>query len=73
VVERYFPPEHVAMVNSRFWAHAIDKDVEWIAGLNGTVLHFHRTADLFTAVLRTYRNLVCRYPATNGIIYGLEE
>lgn len=73
VVERYFPPEHIAMVNSRFWAHAIDKDVEWISGLNGTVLHFHRTADLFTAVLRTYRNLVCRYPATNGIIYGLEE
>mgnify|MGYP003115518204 FL=1 len=73
VVERYFPPEHIAMVNSRFWAHAIDKDVEWISGLNGTVLHFHRTADLFTAVLRTYRNMVCRYPATNGIIYGLEE
>ena len=73
VVERYFPPEHIAMVNSRFWAHAIDKDVEWIAGLNGTVLHFHRTSDVFTAVLRTYRNLVCRYPATNGIIYGLEE
>lgn len=73
VVERYFPPEHIAMVNPRFWAHAIDKDVEWIAGLNGTVLHFHRTSDVFTAVLRTYRNLVCRYPATNGIIYGLEE
>lgn len=73
VVERYFPPEHIALVNSRFWAHAIDKDVEWISGLNGTVLHFHRTADLFTAVLRTYRNMVCRYPATNGIIYGLEE
>ena len=73
VVERYFPPEHLAMVNTRFWAHAIDKDTEWIAGLNGTVLHFHRTQDVFSAVLRTYRNLVCRYPATNGIIYGLEE
>ena len=73
VVERYFPPEHIAMVNSRFWSHAIDKDTEWIAGLNGTVLHFHRTSDVFTAVLRTYRNLVCRYPATNGIIFGLEE
>lgn len=73
VVERYFPPEHVGIVNPRFWAHAIDKDTEWIAGLNGTVLHFHRTSDVFTAVLRTYRNMVCRYPATNGIIYGLEE
>lgn len=73
VVERFFPPEHIGFVNTDFWAHAIDNDVEWIQGLNGTVLHFHRTADLFTAVLKTYRNLVCRYPATNGIIYGLEE
>lgn len=73
VVERFFPPEHIGFVNPRFWAHAIDKDTEWIAGLNGTVLHFHRTSDVFSAVLRTYRNLVCRYPATNGFIYGLEE
>lgn len=73
VVERFFPPEHIGFVNPRFWAHAIDKDTEWIAGLNGTVLHFHRTSDVFTAVLRTYRNLACRYPATNGFIYGLEE
>lgn len=73
LVERFFAPEHIGFVNTRFWAHAIDKDTEWIAGLNGTVLHFHRTADVFTAVLRTYRNLVCRYPATNGVIYGLEE
>jgi hypothetical protein len=73
VVERFFPPETIGFVNPRFWAHAIDKDTEWIAGLNGTVLHFHRTSDVFTAVLRTYRNLVCRYPATNGFIYGLEE
>lgn len=73
MVERFFPPEHIGFVNPRFWAHAIDKDVEWIAGLNGTVLHFQRTSDQFTAVLRTYRNLACRYPATNGFIYGLEE
>jgi hypothetical protein len=73
MVERFFPPEHIGIVNPRFWAHAIDKDTEWIAGLNGTVLHFHLTQDVFTAVLRTYRNLVCRYPATNGYIYGLEE
>lgn len=73
VVERFFPPEMIGFVNSRFWSHAIDTDTEWIAGLNGTVLHFHRTSDLFTAVLRTYRNLICRYPATNGYIYGLEE
>lgn len=73
VVERFFPPEHIGFVNPRFWAHAIDKDTEWIQGLNGTVLHFHRTSDVFTAVLRTYRNMVCRYPATNGLLYGLEE
>jgi len=73
VVERFFPPEHIGFVNPRFWAHAIDKDTEWIAGLNGTVLHFHRTSDVFTAILNTYRNLVCRYPATNGFIFGLEE
>lgn len=73
VVERFFPPEHIGFVNPRFWAHAIDKDTEWIAGLNGTVLHFQRTSDVFTAVLKTYRNLVCRYPATNGYIFGLEE
>jgi hypothetical protein len=73
VVERFFAPEHIGFVNPRFWSWAMSLDTEWIAGLNGTVLHFHRTSDVFTAVLRTYRNLVCRYPATNGIIYGLQE
>lgn len=73
VVERFFPPEHIGIVNPDFWYHTIDRDTEWISGLNGTVLHFHRTSDVFTAVLATYRNMACLYPATNGIIYGLEE
>lgn len=73
VVERFFPPEHIGVVSSRYWYHAIDKEVEWIRGIDGTVLHFPLTQDLFKAVLRTYRNLACLYPATNGLIYGLEE
>lgn len=73
LAERFFPPEHVGFVNTRFWYHAIDKDVEWIRGLDGTVLHFKQTADLFMAVLRTYRDLVNFYPATNGYLFGVEE
>lgn len=73
IVERFFPPEHIGLANTRFWYHCIDKDTEWIQGLNGTVLHFNRTADVWTAVLRTYRNMACLYPATQGMIYGLEE
>jgi len=73
VVERIFPPEHIGIANTRFWYHTIDKDTEWIAGLNGTVLHFNRTADVFTAVMRTYRNLACLYPAAQAMIYGLAE
>ena len=73
VAERFFPPEHIGFVNTKSWYHAIDKDVEWIQGLNGTVLHFMLTADLFLAVLRTYRNLACLYPASNGYISSLAE
>jgi len=73
IAERFFPPEHIGFANVRFWYHAIDKDVEWIQGLNGTVLHFTLTADVFKAVLRTYRNLPCLYPAANGYVWGLEE
>jgi len=73
MVERFFPPQHIGFVNTAYWYHAIDKDVEWIQGLNGTVLHFDGDADLFKAVLRTYRNLVCFYPATQGYLYGVEE
>jgi len=73
IIERFFPPEHIGVVNSRYWYHAIDKEVEWIRGIDGTVLHFPLTQDVFKAVLRSYRNLACLYPATNGLIYGLEE
>ena len=73
LAERFFPPEHIGFVNTGTWYHAIDKDVEWIQGLNGTVLHFTLTSDVFLAVLRTYRNLACLYPAANGLLYGLTE
>lgn len=73
VVERFFPPEHIGVVNSRYIYHAIDKDTEWIQGIDGTVLHFAQTQDLFKAVLRTYRNMACLYPAAQGLIFGLAE
>jgi hypothetical protein len=73
IAERFFPPEHIGFVNTRFWYHAIDKDVEWIQGLQGTVLHFTLSSDVFRAVLRTYRNICTLYPAASGYVYGLDE
>jgi len=74
LAERFFPPEHIGFVDTETWYHAIDKDVEWIRGLDGTVLHFGAaTADVWRAVLRTYRNTVCFFPAANGYVFGLEE
>lgn len=74
LVERFFPPEHIGFVDTRVWYQTIELEPEWIMdGGTGQVLHFHRTADLFTAVLRTYRNLVCLWPARNGILYGVKE
>jgi hypothetical protein len=73
IAERFFPPTHIGFANVDTWYHAIDKDVEWIQGLNGTVLHFLLTSDTFRAVLRTYRNFACLFPAANGFVYGLNE
>lgn len=73
LAERFFPPEHIGFVNTSTWYHCIDKDVEWIQGQGGTVLNFLLSSDLFRAVLRTYRNLACLFPAANGYIFGLEE
>jgi hypothetical protein len=73
IAERFFPPTHIGFANVDTWYHAIDKDVEWIQGLNGTVLHFLLTQDVFRAVLRTYRNFACLFPAANGFVYGLSE
>jgi hypothetical protein len=73
ITERYFPYQHIGFVNTKFWYHAIDKDVEWIQGNNGTVLHFLLTSDTYRAVMRTFRDLICLYPAAQGILYGLEE
>jgi len=73
IAERFFPPTHIGFANVDTWYHAIDKDVEWIQGLNGTVLHFLLTSDTFRAVLRTYRNFACLFPAANGFVYGLSE
>ena len=74
VAERFFPPEHIGFLDAGVWYHAIAKDVEWIRGLDGSVLHFGAaTSDVFRAVARTYRNFVCLFPAANGYVYGLEE
>ena len=74
VAERFFPPEHIGFLDASVWYHAIAKDVEWIRGLDGSVLHFGAaTSDVFKAVARTYRNFVCLFPAANGYIFGLEE
>jgi len=73
LVERFWPQEHIGVVNTSYWYHVMSKDTEWIPGQGGTVLHFAITSDLFTAVMRTYRNLICLYPATQGTIYGLTE
>lgn len=73
IAERFFPPQHIGFANVDTWYHAIDKDVEWIQGLNGTVLHFLLTSDSFRAVLRTFRNFACLFPAANGFVYGLSE
>lgn len=73
LVERFWPPEHIGVVNTAYWYHVIAKDTEWIPGDNGTVLHFTLTADLFKAVMRTYRDLICLYPATQATIFGLDE
>jgi len=76
LVERFFPPQHIAFVNIGFWYHAIEKDFEWIPGDAGTVLHSMVTAgrDSYRAVGRFYGNgPITLFPATNGILYGLKE
>lgn len=73
LVERFWPPEHIGVANTSYWYHVMAKDTEWIPGQNGTVLHFAITSDEYTAVMRTYRNLICLYPATQATIYGLTE
>lgn len=73
LAERFFPPQHIGFVDTNTWYHAIDKDIEWIEGTSGTVLHFLLTSDSYRAVLRTYRNLACLFPAANGYLYSLSE
>ena len=73
LVERFWPPEHIGVVNTSFWYHVLAKDVEWIPGQGGTVLHFTLNSDLFRAVMRTYRNIINLYPATQASIFGLDE
>ena len=73
LVERFWPAEHIGLVNTSFWYHVMAKDTEWIPGQGGTVLHFTLNNDVFRAVMRTYRNMICLYPATQGTIYGLDN
>lgn len=74
LAERMFPAQHIGFVNTAFWYHAVDKDTEWIPGMNGTVLHVGAfTSDVMRAVLRTYRNFCTLYPAANGVLYGVSE
>ncbi len=76
LVERFFPPQHIAFLNTSFWYHCIEKDFEWIPGDGGTVLHSMVTTgvDSFRAVGRFYGNgPVTLFPATNGILHGVTE
>jgi hypothetical protein len=75
VVDRFFPPQHIGFPNVKYWYHAIDKDVEWIQAGDGSVLHpmVITGFDKYRAVLKTYRDCVCLYPGTQGLLWGLSE
>lgn len=70
VVDKMCPPQRVYYLNTSDWVWMVMKDIGWIQR-DGTILKWVSSRDAYRAVLAAYRNMVCKQPANQTVLYNV--
>jgi hypothetical protein len=70
VVDKMCPPQRIYYLNMSDWAWFVMKDIGWLQR-DGTILKWVASRDAYRAVLAAYRNLVCKQPANQTMLYNV--
>src|SRR5690606_6352778 len=70
VVDKDAPPQRMWFLNTRDWLWYSMKDIGWL-DRHGAILHPVPDMDAWKAYLTTYRELVCRRPNNQAVLYNI--
>src|SRR5690606_21255564 len=70
VVDKDAPPQRMWFLNTRDWLWYSMKDIGWL-DRHGAILHPVPDMDAWKAYLTTYRELVCRRPNNQAVLFNI--
>jgi len=70
VVDKMAPPQRVYYMNMADWCWFVMKQIGWIQR-DGSVLKWVDQKDAYRAVLAAYRNIACKQPANQTVLYDV--
>lgn len=70
VVDKDAPPQRMWFLNTNDWSWYSMKDIGWL-DRHGAILYPVVGYDAWNAYLTTYRELVCRKPANQAVLYNI--
>jgi len=70
VVDKLCPPQRIYYLNTMDWVWFVMKNIGWIQR-DGTVLKWVSKRDAYRAVLAAYRNMACKQPANQTVLYNV--
>lgn len=70
VVDKACPPQRVYYLNTMDWVWFVMKQIGWIQR-DGSVLKWVDQKDAYRAVLAAYRNIACKQPANQTVLYDV--
>ena len=70
VVDKACPPQRVYYLNMMDWVWFVMKQIGWIQR-DGTVLKWVDQKDAYRAVLAAYRQIACKQPANQTVLYDV--
>ncbi len=70
VVDKACPPQRVYYLNTMDWVWFVMKQIGWIQR-DGSVLKWVDQKDAYRAVLAAYRNIACKQPANQTVLYDI--
>lgn len=70
VVDKMCPPQRVYFLHMMDWVWFVMKNIGWIQR-DGSVLKWVDQKDAYRAVLASYRNIACKQPANQTVLYDV--
>lgn len=70
VVDKRCPPQRLYYLRMADWCWYVMKGIGWI-NRDGTILKWVQNKDAYRAVLAAYRNIACKKPANQTVLYNI--